>query len=102
MGAFILFEIFGGEAGKKAEGGATSDAEVHEAFNVMRLIVTAGWAIYPLGYLFGYLMENVESSVLNLIYNFADFVNKIAFVLAVWQCAKKSTIKGRKGMPLLA
>ena len=25
------------------------------AFSAMRIIVTIGWAIYPLGYVFGYL-----------------------------------------------
>merc|ERR1712113_320436 len=50
-------------------------------YNTMRLIVTAGWSIYPLGYLFGYLLGQVDEKVLNVVYNVADFVNKIAFVL---------------------
>jgi hypothetical protein len=59
----------------------------------MRLIVTIGWSIYPLGYFFGYLVtHNVHDDVLNLVYNLADFVNKIAFCLAIWSCAKSSTI----------
>ena len=31
---------------------------VQSAFNLMRNIVTFGWAIYPLGYLMGYMMGN--------------------------------------------
>ena len=54
----------------------------------MRMIVTVGWSIYPLGYFFGYLLGAVEPSALNLTYNVADFVNKIGFVLACWSCAK--------------
>jgi len=83
--AFILFEIFAGEAGGSAKG--CSEA-VATSFNNMRLIVTVGWCIYPLGYLFGYLLGAVDDTFLNVIYNIADFVNKIAFVLACWSCAK--------------
>jgi len=82
---FILFEIFAGEAG-----GLASDCSsaVATSFNNMRMIVTVGWAIYPAGYLFGYLLGAVNDTYLNVIYNVADFVNKIAFVLACWSCAK--------------
>jgi len=82
---FILFEIFAGEAGGESSG--CSEA-VKTSFNNMRLIVTVGWSIYPLGYLFGYLLGAVDDTVLNVVYNIADFVNKIAFVLACWSCAK--------------
>merc|ERR1712244_111293 len=83
--AFILFEIFAGEAGGTA---ADCSPAVATSFNQMRLIVTVGWCIYPLGYLFGYLLGAVNEVYLNVIYNIADFVNKIAFVLACWSCAK--------------
>merc|ERR1739836_350181 len=61
--------------------------------STMRLIVSVGWSIYPLGYFFGYLMGGVQDSVLNLVYNLADFVNKIAFCLAIWASAKQSTLE---------
>merc|ERR1712066_977814 len=82
---FILFEIFMGEAG-----GLVSDCSeaVAASFSNMRMIVTIGWAIYPAGYLFGYLLGAVDDVYLNVIYNIADFVNKIAFVLSCWSCAK--------------
>merc|ERR1719191_1590248 len=86
--AFILYEIFAGEAGGAA---AACSPAVATSFNNMRLIVTAGWSIYPLGYLFGYLLGAVDSVYLNVIYNIADFVNKIAFVLACWSCAKEDS-----------
>jgi len=90
--AFILFEIFAGEAGGSA---ADCSPAISASFNNMRLIVTVGWSIYPLGYLFGYLLGAVDDSSLNAIYNVADFVNKIAFVLSCWSCAKAdSEIKG--------
>merc|ERR1712093_652735 len=50
--AFILNEIFNGEAGKAAQGGGTVNVHVKASFETMRCIVTAGWCIYPLGYFF--------------------------------------------------
>ena len=82
---YILYEIFAGEAGKVAAEGAPPS--VQSAFNTMRLIVTIGWAIYPLGYFFGYMTGGIDANSLNLIYNVADVVNKIGFCLAIWAAA---------------
>ena len=87
--------IFIGEAGSVAGGGVNE--YVKSSFSTMRFIVTVGWSIYPLGYFFGYLMGAVDDSVLNLVYNLADFVNKIAFCLAIWHSAKKSTLASKGG-----
>jgi bacteriorhodopsin len=84
----ILYQIFNGEAGKMV---ADCSPAVATSFKQMRLIVTIGWAIYPAGYLFGYLLGAVDDVYLNVIYNVADFVNKIAFVCACWACAKEDT-----------
>jgi hypothetical protein len=99
---FILFEIFAGEASSVAASGDKVSEPVKTAFGTMRLIVSIGWSIYPLGYFFGYLMGAVNDDVLNLVYNLADFVNKIAFCLAIWACAKADTLLSiEKGQPLL-
>ncbi len=82
---YILYEIFLGEAGRAAKHQA-SDA-VKFAYNLMRWIVTVGWAIYPLGYVLGYMMGAVDDASLNLVYNLADVVNKIAFGLLIWYAA---------------
>jgi len=95
---FILYEIFGGEAGKTASG---VSKYVAAAFKTMRFIVTVGWSIYPLGYFFGYLLGSVDDSALNLVYNLADMVNKIAFCLAIWQSAVNETL-AKKENELLA
>jgi len=87
---FILYEIFMGEAGSVA--GEQKSEAVASAFSTMRFIVTVGWSIYPLGYFFGYLLGAVSDDPLNLIYNVADFVNKIWFCLAIWNAAKRETM----------
>ena len=80
----IIYESYGGEAGKAA---ANADESVQSAFNAMRWIVLVGWAIYPLGYIFG----TNSPDQLNIIYNLADFVNKILFGLIIWNLAVKDS-----------
>merc|ERR1712054_173272 len=87
--AFILFEIFAGESAQASE---KSSAAVVQSFNNMRLIVSLGWAIYPAGYFLGQINNSAGAAqALNVTYNIADFVNKIAFVLSCWSCAKTDT-----------
>ena len=57
-----------------------------KAFNALRLIVTVGWSIYPIGYFLGY-NGSADVNTLNLVYNLADFVNKIAFGVVIWAAA---------------
>jgi len=85
---YILYEIFSGEAGKAAA--KSGNKALVTAFGAMRMIVTVGWAIYPLGYIFGYLTGGVDADSLNVIYNLADFINKIAFGLVIWAAAVSS------------
>jgi len=84
--AVIIYEIYGGEAGKAA---AASSESVQSAFNAMRWIVLVGWAIYPIGYV-ALSMGGGENG-LNIIYNLADFVNKILFGLIIWNLAVKDS-----------
>ena len=85
--AIIIWEIFGGEASKAAE----ANASVKTAFNALRISVLVGWAIYALGYVFGYMLGSVDSGSLNIIYNLADFINKILFGLIIWNVAVKES-----------
>ena len=82
---YVLYEIFSGEAGRAAA--KSGNKALATTFGAMRMIVTIGWAIYPLGYVFGYLTGGVDSNSLNVIYNLADFINKIAFGVIIWSCA---------------
>ena len=85
---YILYEVFSGDAGKLAA--KSGNKALVTAFGAMRMIVTVGWAIYPLGYVFGYLTGGVDANSLNIIYNAADFLNKIAFGLIIWAAAMQS------------
>jgi bacteriorhodopsin len=88
--AYILYEIFLGEASKVSANNAPP--AVQTAFKTMRIIVTVGWAIYPLGYVFGYFTgSGPEESMasLNIIYNLADLINKVGFGLVIWAVAVK-------------
>ena len=88
---YVLYEIFAGEAGKLNAGEAPES--VQSAFNTMRWIVTIGWAIYPLGYVFGYMTASASMESLNVIYNLADVLNKIAFGVIIWSVAVSESEK---------
>ena len=83
---YIIYEVFSGEASKLAAGSGNKGGQF--AFNTLRLILTAGWAIYPIGYFLGYLGGGTDANTVNIIYNVADLVNKTAFGLAIWAGAK--------------
>ena len=80
----IIYEVFFGEAGKLNAG--SGNAAAQSAFNSIRWIVTVGWAIYPIGYVLG-MGDAPDMANSNLIYNLADFINKIAFGLAIYVAA---------------
>lgn len=86
--AYIIYEIYLGQAGKINADKAPP--AVQSAFNAMRLIVVFGWSVYPIGYFFGYLTgagPEQSANALNVIYNFADLLNKVAFGLIIWAVA---------------
>ncbi len=92
--AYILWEIFAGEASKI--NATQAPQNVQSAFSLMRWIVTIGWAIYPIGYYFGYLTgaDPTESmKALNIVYNLADVLNKIAFGVIIWSVAVSESQK---------
>lgn len=81
---YIIYEVFAGEASQISASKGTAASK--KAFNALRLIVTVGWAIYPIGYFLGY-NGSADVNTLNLVYNLADFVNKIAFGVVIWAAA---------------
>ena len=51
------------------------------------MILTVGWAIYPLGFVLGNGASDSAVNNLNILYNIADVVNKTAFGMMVWYAA---------------
>ena len=86
---YIIYEVFAGEASQINASKGTAASQ--RAFNALRLIVTIGWAIYPIGYMAG--TEGWYSGIfgglpMDVIYNVGDAINKIGFGMAVWYAAK--------------
>ena len=90
---FILYEVFSGDAGKIAA--RSGNKPFVTAFGSMRLIITIGWAIYPLGYVFEIFTGGVDNTSINVIYNLADFLNKIVFGLIIWSAATQQSSRAR-------
>jgi bacteriorhodopsin len=85
---YIIWEVFKGEASQISASKGTAASK--KAFNALRLIVTVGWSIYPIGYYLGYT-GGADVGTLNIVYNLADFVNKIAFGVVIWAAATSGT-----------
>ena len=86
---YILYEVFSGDAGKLAAKSGNKALVV--AYGSMRMIITIGWAIYPFGYIFGFLTGGLDNVSINVIYNAVDLLNKIAFGLIIWSAAMQQS-----------
>mmetsp|Transcript_16699 Transcript_16699/g.41333 ORF Transcript_16699/g.41333 Transcript_16699/m.41333 type:complete len:397 (+) Transcript_16699:286-1476(+) len=94
---YIIYEVFLGEASQVSA--KSQNEAMKSAFNTLRLIVSVGWCIYPIGYYVTYLIApgtpgNTafvygyhSQSVINIVYNVADLVNKGAFGMAIYSAA---------------
>ena len=80
---YVLGELYLGEISSAAAG----NERMQIAFTSLRLIVTIGWAIYPLGYFMQHLGGGVDVNTLNVIYNFADVLNKLIFGVVIYKAA---------------
>ena len=86
--AYIIYEIWMGDA-KEASKDASEGTQF--AFRAMAIIITMGWAIYPIGYVYGMDGDTDAINNLNILYNIADVLNKTAFGLMVWYAATLDT-----------
>jgi bacteriorhodopsin len=82
---YVIWYIIKGEASQI--NASLANANVQKAYKSMTLLVTVGWSIYPLGYFLGYLGGGTDAGTMNIIYNIADFWNKIAFGVVIWSAA---------------
>ncbi len=90
---YVLGELY---FGRMAEINALSASDpVRLGFFWLRLIVTIGWALYPLSYLIVRLGNGADVAKISVIYNLADLINQIAFVLAVLATAINDSAHSR-------
>lgn len=90
---YVLGEAyFGRMAEINAQGGSDP---VRLGFFWMRLILTIGWALYPLAYLIVRLGSGADAARLMVIYNLADLINQIAFALALLATAINDSAHSR-------
>ncbi len=78
---YILGELFFGRMDEVVSNAGS--AAVQRGYFWLRLIVTVGWAIYPLGNFITSFSGYVDAGGLSITYNIADFLNRIAFGLAI-------------------
>ena len=64
---------------------------VQLAYFWLRLIVTVGWAIYPLVGFIANFAGGIDEASLNVVYNLFDYVNKIAFGVAILTAATRDS-----------
>lgn len=78
---YVLGEVFFGQLSEinNSRGSET----VQGGFFWLRLIVTIGWAVYPLTDFVGKFGGGVVEGKLSLVYNLADLVNQIAFGMII-------------------
>merc|ERR1719478_656610 len=97
---YIVYETFAGEASGYAA--KMTSAASKQAFGTLRVIVSIGWCIYPIGFAIAYLcyfdqpagvLSGLAMGALNIIYNLADLINKGAFGLCVWSAAVSDIVK---------
>jgi sensory rhodopsin len=90
---YLLGELY---FGRMAEIAAQSASDpVRLGFFWLRLIVTIGWALYPLSFLIVRLGNGADVAKMSIIYNLADLINQIAFVLAVLAAAINDSAHSR-------
>lgn len=90
---YILGEAF---FGKMSEINTKSGNETAQTgFFWLRLIITVGWAIYPLCNFIATFAGGVDEGRLSIVYNLADVVNQIAFGLIILTVAVKDSASAR-------
>ena len=89
---YIIGELYMGDAGRANS--SCNNESVQMAFFANRLIITIGFSIYHIGYFIEHLAGGANINSLNVIYNLADFLNKIIFGMIIYSAAIQDTKKG--------
>jgi sensory rhodopsin len=90
---YLLGELYFGRMAEIAAQSASDPVRI--GFFWLRLIVTIGWALYPLSFLIVRLGNGADVAKMSVIYNLADLINQIAFVLAVLAAAINDSADSR-------
>lgn len=86
---YLLGEFYFGRMDDVVRG-STGDT-LRRGYFWLRLIVTIGWAIYPLGNFLTAFAGMTDDGSLSVAYNVADILNRMAFGIAVLSTAVLST-----------
>lgn len=89
---YILGEVFFGAMSHETQQRGSEAARL--GFFWLRLIMTIGWAIFPLTYFIATFTGPVQMRYLMATYNLSDFVNVVAFVLTVLTAAMGEAERG--------
>ena len=90
---YLLGELYFGRMAEIAAQSASDPVRI--GFFWLRLIVTIGWALYPLSFLIVRLGNGADVAKMSVIYNLSDLINQIAFVLAVLAAAINNSAHSR-------
>ena len=85
---YIVYEVFAGDVAKLTK--SSNSPALGKAMFLMKIFITLGWAIYPIGYMV--LPNNLLAGMftvesIDLFYNIADAINKIGVGLVVYTVA---------------
>lgn len=89
MWLYILGELFFGRMSDYQ--GKQIAPVVRRGYFWLRLILTIGWAVYPLCYFIISFAGGADWGRLSVVYNLADFINQIAFGLAILTVAVRDS-----------
>ena len=89
MWLYILGEVFFGKLSEQTS--RYGSETVQRGYFWLRLIMTVGWAIYPLCYFIASFTGPVEMRYLVTTYNLADLINQLAFGLTILTVAMTAT-----------
>jgi bacteriorhodopsin len=90
---YVLGEVFFGRMSEVSA--KSSNFSVHRGYFWMRLIVSIGWALYPLTYFIVAFAGGVSDAKLNIVYNLGDVVNTVAFSLTVLSASVRDSGSSR-------
>lgn len=91
---YILGELFFGSMDTAVR--SSGNRPVMRGYFWLRLIVTVGWAIYPLGNFITSFGGYVDGGALSTAYNVADFLNRMAFGVAILATAMLASTEARE------